>query len=666
MDDPEVGRRQLMLALALLACFSGCARWREARHAAPPPPARGSPPVGAPPSAGDFLATRTPGEQPSLLQAGRLIVGDGWGCAGIWGWSESEGRWQCWRAAARDTVPPAEVVAERVGWLRLDAAAGPDRVCATAGDQIRCWPSQMLGPEPPLDVADTAGWDVRLGGRERTKPHFISVGGAFACTSDDGRWSCFGADDAGQLARGGGEAGPIDVSPITASSGATGNWHGCISIDRAGIRPGGLPALPPDDVAAGVIDRGSGGVLCWGRADGGQLGFPGPETCQVAGAAIPCSRHARLAPIDLPEPRALVAGDMFTCAVLIATVDRDLHALTVPPAPPTSNVLCWGGSRDGFFGTAAECPAGLARAWPRLTTAGDRGKLVAAPHAACARAAVPVPDFAVAAPARVLALHAGPRGLCAVLGPGTPGRDTGRVRCAGAIPTPSPPLDATEVGVGQGEQASACAIANHRITCWGGGYSPPDAPARPVVVTMRPRSSQETAVIEDHYRSDPEFGGVEDDELGQPVGVPWGRGCLRHFRCDRQAPLQPVCLPDSAAATWSAIEPHAGALVGSRIHVRGRLIVKVLLGPQGVWGPPGLCNSGWIYRGEIGLDEGPALGLACEGDESRVCCDAHAYGQTVIASGVLFRDTEHGKGWGLRATQLCTVDGPGAASPAAQ
>src|SRR6185295_3571780 len=111
-------------------CFDGCARWREARHAGPPAPPRGSPPVGVASSAGEFGVTRTPSEQPSVLQAGHLLVGDGWGCAGFFG--PSTVGWQCWRAAAVDGAPPPEVIAERIRWLPRDASAGSDRICATA------------------------------------------------------------------------------------------------------------------------------------------------------------------------------------------------------------------------------------------------------------------------------------------------------------------------------------------------------------------------------------------------------------------------------------------------------------------------------------------------------------------------------------------------------
>jgi len=50
-------------------------------------------------------------------------------------------------------------------------------------------------------------------------------------------------------------------------------------------------------------------------------------------------------------------------------------------------------------------------------------------------------------------------------------------------------------------------------------------------------------------------------------------------------------------------------------------------------------------------------GLGCAGDESRVCCNTPAYGQNVIASGVLVREPEGQTtvGWRLVNASLCEV-----------
>ena len=56
----------------------------------------------------------------------------------------------------------------------------------------------------------------------------------------------------------------------------------------------------------------------------------------------------------------------------------------------------------------------------------------------------------------------------------------------------------------------------------------------------------------------------------------------------------------------------------------------------------------------IGKDKNPLLvdGLVCNGDESRRCCAAPAFGQDVIARGKLVAS---GARWILRSPQLCTA-----------
>ena len=69
------------------------------------------------------------------------------------------------------------------------------------------------------------------------------------------------------------------------------------------------------------------------------------------------------------------------------------------------------------------------------------------------------------------------------------------------------------------------------------------------------------------------------------------------------------------------------------------------------------CDRG-IRGGSVVLGEGePPLSLLgdgdCEGDESRLCCDLPAFGQTVVATGTLWRNNE----WLLRDLTICEIDG---------
>jgi len=48
--------------------------------------------------------------------------------------------------------------------------------------------------------------------------------------------------------------------------------------------------------------------------------------------------------------------------------------------------------------------------------------------------------------------------------------------------------------------------------------------------------------------------------------------------------------------------------------------------------------------------------FACTGDESRLCCGAPAFGQTVIATGILTGSARHG--WGLKDATLCELASP--------
>jgi hypothetical protein len=99
-----------------------------------------------------------------------------------------------------------------------------------------------------------------------------------------------------------------------------------------------------------------------------------------------------------------------------------------------------------------------------------------------------------------------------------------------------------------------------------------------------------------------------------------------------------LCSNDVHAVDWSSILASRGALNGQIVHVRGPLGVhgfgKTLMGCEATDGE-GCCNGVWghiVLGGEQFLE---LPGLGCSGDDSAQCCDAPAFGQTVVATGLL-------------------------------
>jgi hypothetical protein len=151
--------------------------------------------------------------------------------------------------------------------------------------------------------------------------------------------------------------------------------------------------------------------------------------------------------------------------------------------------------------------------------------------------------------------------------------------------------------------------------------------------------------------------------------TPWAASCRIHQACTQPAAPLPACAAGGAKGEpWSALEPRAEALVGKPIDVRGPLQLGWILrgrGMRSTGSQNGMatevgCAAGLCCRSEprpivvggghedLRLDE-----LVCAGDDSRRCCNAPAFGQTVIASGVLARDSRHR--WTLRSPRVCAV-----------
>ena len=485
-----------------------------------------------------------------------LAVGDGWGCARVFGWGQPH--WQCWNAGSPGKGAP-QIHAQGVPWLSAkELANGPASLCFLSKTADACWPWPDFLKRRPQNVPEE---QVSVG-KDGSQ---LLVGGTFACTIQyvgaERMLSCSGDNAFGQRAEG---DQPVMLEPWR---GATGTWHGCIQ---------------------------RGDTYCWGRGDGGQLGLEPEQTCTVAGHDVPCSKDMRKVSIPLGSVEKLFAGDMFTCAI----------------AHGPRRFVCWGANRDGWFGDTA-CPAPLRQEWP--TTSGP----APAPRATCSRSPVVVSDFNEAKGE----ISVGPRGACAAV--------AGHVRCLGAIPTPS--MEVEHFKVSPGARASACGIAGDRVLCWGEGYSPPDTPSVPVSIEFA--ATQPLSAVVD---------------FPPPAGTEWPQDRLIHRGCTEPPTPLPKCAAGVNGQPWSSFIAKAPSLQGQTITVQDRLLVGPIFRQQ--------AGHRSIVLGEGDRALRPwGLGTIgeCIGDESRLCCKTPAFGQLVVAKGVLGGSND--TGWGLKSEEICEV-----------
>jgi hypothetical protein len=546
--------------------------------------------------------------------------------------TEAGSRWQCWDAVTTSSSQPAPH-AWAVPWLSEGSGTSSvmtaaDHLCAFDETRAyRCWARPHRGEAVGHELPASMGWanpayaasSVPNAYNLRDFPRGAFTGGTFGCLLGQlGDLWCVGDDDLGQL----GDSGhrfvdqglPTFFMRPNSWDVALGVWHGCVLPDR------------------------SSRAVCWGRGDFRQLGGIPATTCTYGKRQIPCAPTAQAGPrTEATETaRAIRAGDLFTCA-----------------ADP-KGILCWGANRDAFFGARGSCPAEVRRAWPTLhgTTS--------APNAACPghpERIAGVTDF----PRR---FEVGPRGVCFNVG--------AAIRCRGAIPSPrggetafQKTVVATEemarivgwhvaqgpdeIAVSPGQEASACAIhADGSVVCWGEGYSPPEDPDLPIAVSFETASPPTEVAVYGVTGSADDWG---DDD------------CVIRRGCTLRPSVLPSCpreeVGDSGAqdtSTWSELAASAGQHEGQIVRVRGSLGIRggstslvACFAPGG--GKPACCNGS---TGTVILDGMPAPlkleGLFCAGDESEMCCNAPAYGQTVVASGRLQRSSG---GWTIAEPTLC-------------
>ena len=332
--------------------------------------------------------------------------------------------------------------------------------------------------------------------------------------------------------------------------------------------------------------------------------FEADETCTLSEQRVACTRTPKPIPqsFGVPPHARILVGDLFTCA---STVE---------------GVWCWGASRDGFFGRVAACPKGLRDSWP------TRSGLVRAPRAACSARPVKVASMV----SGIVHVSAGPRGIC------VEERTSRRARCLGAISPPvTPALHGTTVSAG--DDVGGCGIgSDDRLYCWGGGYSPASRPHQPINVAFERRVDSAAPVV---------------DAAG-----PWKTRCKIRTSCDRSVDALPVCPKQLETRSWAEVVTQAHALRERTISVSGPLAIGETLSSAAGCEPAHSCCN----RAIAPVALGPApyklylAGLDCRGDESRLCCNAPAFGQTVVAIGELAFDDSSGKrDWTLRNPRLC-------------
>ena len=160
----------------------------------------------------------------------------------------------------------------------------------------------------------------------------------------------------------------------------------------------------------------------------------------------------------------------------------------------------------------------------------------------------------------------------------------------------------------------------------------------------------------------PESARVEVD-----TGVePWEEGCQASQPCRFGAAALKPCTHGEARSVADVLGNRA-ALAGHRVSVRGLLgvgdMAMSVIGCPG--GPPYQCCNGArrpvvlaedAVAGHAAEERLPLRGLSCSGDESAQCCNAPAYGQAVVATGLFEAARARppgGSGWVLDDVLLC-------------
>lgn len=131
--------------------------------------------------------------------------------------------------------------------------------------------------------------------------------------------------------------------------------------------------------------------------------------------------------------------------------------------------------------------------------------------------------------------------------------------------------------------------------------------------------------------------------------------------CTQKAVELPPCSADATGESWSTLNAKIVALRDKTVAVRERLVV----GPLSSFSashPLGYSQADRavvLGEGDNPLRFWSDSAFSCAGDESRLCCNTPAFGQTVIATGVLKEDEGAFGLWGLKDAKVCTVPARG-------
>ena len=539
-------------------------------------------------------------------QGSAVWVGDGWGCAKVFGWNQPH--WQCWRAGGKGGE---RLRGQTVPWLSPQAApiiAG-DRLCFLDGKQSRCLPASALGPTPPpsfTEPGDTRGG--RRQGQGQVDDGPLLLGTSFECImqyiGSERMLACSGDDRFGQLAT---KEQPAMLEPWI---GAVGGWHGCVAA------------------------KSRHGLACWGRGDAGQLGRAPEAECAVENRRIVCDANVRPVAFQANGVAKLYGGDLFTC------MNEGIHG----------DLSCWGGSRDGWF-VDTPCSAELRQAWP----VGEG--FVAAPKATCT--ATPVKVSLIAGRDHV---SIGSRGLCATV--------NGKPLCLGAIATPDAPVGQIVVSPGShasacgisgtqivcwGEDYSPPDQPSRTVSI---GLTS-SMPASAVVDFPPPAGGTWSA---DHLvhtgcqRGAAVLPACSAGATGKPWAAWLASGALQKNAAISVRDRLVVGLPANTTEvnTFCPGQAHnprqredGPPLPGTNFMGCYRDQRPIVLGD----GPDPLHFSDSSGR------------FDCYGDESRLCCGSQAFGQTVVATGPLVGSQE--SGWRIKVESLCEVSPAVASGPGA-